>query len=315
MAPDVSVIIPCYNAERWLDATLDSVFAQQGPAFEVILVDDGSTDRSLQVAARHESRGLRILTQANRGQCAAANRGFAASRGRWIKFLDADDLLGPGSLAAQTAALADQPRAIAHAAWSRFRSSPEEADFSPLPVWHDAAPIDWLVEAWTGGRPMHQCGIFLLPRVLIEERGGWDERLSLINDFEFFARIITASDGIRFTPEARLYYRSGIAGSLSTRRSRAAWESAHLSATLATGHLLAAEDSPRTRRAAADCLSELVFNMYPAAPDLVAKLEDRVHALQPGAPRAVPAGGAAFRLVAALLGWKAARRLQILLRR
>ena len=315
MAPEVSVIIPCYNAERWLEATLDSVFAQEGPTFEVILIDDGSTDRSLELAKRHERRGLRVLAQPNRGQCAAANHGFAVSRGRWIKFLDADDLLGPGSLAAQTAALAEQPRAIAHAAWSRFRGSPEEADFSPLPVWRDAAPIYWLVQAWTGGRPMHQCGIFLLPRVLIEERGGWDERLSLINDFEFFARIITASDGIRFTPGARLYYRSGIAGSLSTRRSRAAWESAYLSATLATEHLLAAEDSPRARQAAADCLRELVFNMYPAAPDLVARLEDRVRALRPDAPLAAPAGGACFRLVSSLLGWKTARRLQILLRR
>lgn len=310
--PLVSILIPCFNASRWLATTLDSVFAQTWPNLEVILVDDGSSDDSLTVARRYESRGLRVFTQPNRGQCAAANRALAASRGAYVKFLDADDLINPVMIERQIHALAGSISHLAHAEWSRFVHQPEEADFSPRSCWHDADPIDWIAESWTGGQPMHQCGIFLIPRPLLERTGGWDESLSLINDFEFFARLITASDGIRFSPGARLYYRSGISGSLSTQKSRRAWESAFQSLNGAVDHLLRREDSPRTRLAGADCLMELVGAMYPHQLDLVRQLETRIHQLGGSAVR--PSGGRVFKCIRATVGWKMARRAQETLR-
>ncbi len=304
----VSILIPCYNAGRWLGATLDSVFAQTWPNLEVILVDDGSTDDSLAIAQNYRVHGLQILPQDNQGQCAAANHALHVCTGDFIKFMDADDLISPNMIEVQMKTLAGSTTQIAHAEWARFTHLPTEADFTPRSVWHDAAPVDWLVEGWTGGQPMHQCGIFLLPRPLLDRVGGWDERLSLINDFEFFARLITASDGIRFSPGARLYYRSGISGSLSDQKTRRAWESASLSINLAVDHLLRAEDSDRTRRAAADCLMELAGSMYPAEVDLVRQLESRIASL--GGSRVRPGGGGVFKLISSLFGWKVARRLQ-----
>jgi len=309
-APLVSIIIPCYNAARWLAASLESALEQTWPHREIIVVDDGSTDGSLGVARGFESRGVRVVTQSNAGQCAACNHGLRLAKGGFIKFLDADDLLSPESVALQVAALAAKPGCLAYGEWARFHADPAEAAFTPRPGWHDAAPADWLVEIWAEAQPMMQCAQFLIPRELLERTGGWDERLSLINDFEFFARLVTASRGIAFTPGARLFYRSGLPGSLSRSRSARAWESAFLSTILGTGHLLALEDSPRTRRAATAILQGLIHDMYPNMPALVARLETRVAEL--GGSTLQPLGGKGFQLARRLLGWKAARWLQFL---
>lgn len=310
MTPLVSILVPCFNAERWLGPALDSAFAQTWQKCEIILVNDGSTDGSLAIAQRYESRGLRIATQPNHGQSAACNHALRLAQGEFIKFFDADDVLSPNMVALQIEALGTRPGCLAYSEWARFRSDPAEAVFTHRPGWRDAAPVDWLVESWAAAQPMMQCGQFLIPRALLNRAGGWDERLSLINDFEFFTRLTLASDGIVFTPGARLFYRSGLTGSVSRSRSARAWESAFLSSILATDYLVAAENSARTRHAAAAILQQLVFDIYPDQPTLVAELEARVAKLDGSALR--PKGGRAFLLASRLVGWKTARRFQVL---
>ncbi|ACB76044.1 glycosyltransferase family 2 protein [Opitutus terrae] len=308
--PLVSVVMAAYNAAIHVVAALDSVAGQTWPHIEIIVVDDGSTDGTPAILAHYSQfRGIQIITQSNRGQCAALNRGLAAAKGEFIKFLDSDDLLSPNAIAVQVAALQDRPGLVAYGEWARFHTEPKEAQFRRRPGWHDAGPIDWLVEIWDDGQPMMQCGQFLVPHALLARTGGWDERLSLVNDFEFFARVVLASSGVVFTPAARLYYRSGMPDSLSGQKSGAAWASAARSLTLGTDYLLAAENSARTRRAAAAVLQELAYSMYPSAPNLVRQLEQRIAALG-GCPRP-PQGGSSFRLARRLIGWKAARWLQI----
>ncbi|HVL37961.1 MAG TPA: glycosyltransferase [Fimbriimonadaceae bacterium] len=92
----VSVIIPCFNAERYLREALDSVMAQQLPALEVIAVDDGSTDQTATVARSYP--GVTLIQQENQGVSAARNTGVAAAKGEILCFLDADDRLLPGSI-------------------------------------------------------------------------------------------------------------------------------------------------------------------------------------------------------------------------
>jgi glycosyltransferase involved in cell wall biosynthesis len=93
----VSIIIPAKNAEATLAATLDSVVAQSGIGVEVIVVDDGSTDRTRDIAVSHRV-GAKVLASPRPGVSAARNCGFAASTGSAVVFLDADDLLKPGAL-------------------------------------------------------------------------------------------------------------------------------------------------------------------------------------------------------------------------
>lgn len=90
----VSVVIPAYNAERYIAAAVDSALAQTYPHCEVIVVDDGSTDRTPQILEGYGDR-IRLHRQQNGGSSAACNAGVALARGRWIAFLDADDLWLP----------------------------------------------------------------------------------------------------------------------------------------------------------------------------------------------------------------------------
>lgn len=108
----VSVIIPAHNAENSLRQTLDSVFAQTLPAFEVIVINDGSTDQTEQTAKKYGSR-IRYLYQDNAGQGAARNRGLEIASGDLIAFLDADDFWRPEFIERCCAFLQKHPEAIA----------------------------------------------------------------------------------------------------------------------------------------------------------------------------------------------------------
>lgn len=102
-APDVSVVVPVFNGERYLAEALASLHAQTGPTLEIIVVDDGSTDGSAEIA--RSVPGVRCLTQPNQGAAAAKNRGIEAARGTFLSFLDSDDRWPSGTLAARHAHL------------------------------------------------------------------------------------------------------------------------------------------------------------------------------------------------------------------
>ena len=97
MKPLVSIVIPVYNAEKFLSECLESVCAQTLKDIEIICVNDGSTDGSAEIVSEFASRDKRIhvITQSNAGENAARNSGIAAARGRWIGFVDSDDKVSP----------------------------------------------------------------------------------------------------------------------------------------------------------------------------------------------------------------------------
>ncbi len=108
MKPDVSIIMPCYNAAPWLGQSIESVLRQSFPAWELLIIDDGSTDGSRALAARHAARDprIRLLDNAGRkGAGDARNTGLARARGEAVAFLDSDDVYFPGALAALHARL------------------------------------------------------------------------------------------------------------------------------------------------------------------------------------------------------------------
>jgi glycosyltransferase involved in cell wall biosynthesis len=96
-SPRISIIINNFNYGRFLDKAIESALSQTKPAHEVILVDDGSTDNSLQVASFYAD-SIRIISKVNGGQASSFNAGFEAATGDWIWFLDADDMLMPDAL-------------------------------------------------------------------------------------------------------------------------------------------------------------------------------------------------------------------------
>lgn len=312
MSPSVSVIIPCHNSAPWIAATLESALGQTHSAIEVIVIDDGSQDGSDAIARRFASRGVRVVSQPNRGASAARNHGLRLAQGKYLQFLDADDLLTPEKIAAQVDLLERAGgRAIASCRWGRFSDDPARAAFVDDEVFRDFAPIEFLLLHTAKAGMVHPAA-WLVPRPVAETAGPWDERLSLNDDGEYFARVILACDRIMFSAQGASLYRSNLAGSLSRRRSPAALESMALSVELVAAHLQGAEDSPRVRQALADYWQRLEFELYPAAPHLCRRAARRVREF--GGSRLRPAAGRRERLAAALLGWRLARRLSRLLR-
>src|SRR5919112_4207473 len=124
----VSVIIPCYNQARFLGEAIESVLSQTYPHFEVVGVDDGSTDNTSEVASRYP--GVRCIRQENRGLAEARNAGIRHSRGSHLVFLDADDRLLPGALEAGLRHLKEHPECAFVSGWWKIIA----ADGSPLPT-------------------------------------------------------------------------------------------------------------------------------------------------------------------------------------
>jgi glycosyltransferase involved in cell wall biosynthesis len=106
--PTVSIVIPTYNCERYIAETLGSVVHQTVQDWEVIVIDDGSTDATVQIASDFDPR-VRVFQQRNAGVCVARNRGFEESRGRFLCFLDHDDYWFPEKLERQLAWMARRP--------------------------------------------------------------------------------------------------------------------------------------------------------------------------------------------------------------
>ncbi|MEB3214303.1 MAG: glycosyltransferase family 2 protein [Leptolyngbyaceae bacterium] len=307
--PLVSVCMPCYNASCYVLDAVNSILVQSWDNIELIIVDDGSTDDSAALLSSVCDSRVKFIQQANRGQCAAANRAFAEAQGLFLKFFDADDVLSPGTIESQILILGEREDAIASSQWGRFYGDDLSSfRLNPEPVWCNLSATDWLVQAWRYAQPMMQCGLWLIPREILERAGGWDESLSLINDFEFFARLLCHAEEVCFTPNARLYYRSGIPGSLSSRKTRAAAESAFYSILKGTGHLLARRSDAEARLSCANMMQNFLYTFYPAHPDLRTAIAQRVAEL--GGSDLPPPGGPLFQRASRLIGWKSARRLQ-----
>ena len=96
MSPLVSILIPAYNAERWIAETIGSALGQTWPRKEIIVVNDGSTDQTLSVVQKFASKTVSVVTQENKGVCAARNKAYELCQGDYIQWLDADDLLSAG---------------------------------------------------------------------------------------------------------------------------------------------------------------------------------------------------------------------------
>ena len=308
MSARVSVLIPCHNAAEHVGATLACALDQTWGDLEIILVEDGSTDNSANVLGAINDPRLKMLYGEKKGAAAARNRAFAASSGEFVLYLDADDLIEREHVARLHAAIATVPMNVALGEWDRFQQHPSQAEFPPRATYVDASGPEWLSIDWMAARPMTQCGMALIPRGLVEMHGGWDERLTLVDDFEFFARIISRSAGVRHAAGARLYYRSNLPGSLSGRKSRKAVESAFLSLMLGTQHLIEAENNPKTRRACANVLQDFDYTHYPNHADLRTKA--RARAAELGGAILNPDGPPGFHRLRRLVGWRAARRLQ-----
>jgi glycosyltransferase involved in cell wall biosynthesis len=306
--PLVSILVPAYNAEEWVGLAIASALDQTWRHKEIIVVDDGSSDATLRIARQFQSSEVRVVTQPNQGAAVARNTAFSLAQGDYIQWLDADDLLAPHKIERQVQKIANglSERTLLSGAWGYFIYRPSKAQFVPTLLWNDLSPVEWLIRKM--GNNLHmQTDNWLVSRVLSEAAGPWDNRLFRDNDGEYFCRVILASDGIQFVPDAKSYYRNAGFKSISyIGGSNKKLESLFLSIKLHIQYLLSLEDSERTRSACVTYLQTWLPNFHPNRPDLVQEAQRLAASL--GGRLPVPKASWKYAWIEKLFGFATAKR-------
>lgn len=310
MKPLVSILIPAYNAEKWLADTLRSALAQTWSNKEIIVVDDGSRDGTLAVARSFEAAGVKVATQKNSGASAARNHAFKLSKGEFIQWLDADDLLAPDKIELQMAVFEAgvDKRVLLSSGWGRFMFRTSSATFGVNGLWENLSSQEWLTRKLSHNLFFPPL-VWLVSRELTEAAGPWDERLSLDDDGEYFCRVILASQGIQFVPGAKSFYRMSGFGSLSNvGRTDKKLESLWLSMQAHIRYLRSLDDSARTRNAAVAYLGNWLLNFHPVRPDIVAAAQQLAASL--GGKLELPHVRPKYAAFERLFGYAVAARVQ-----
>jgi glycosyltransferase involved in cell wall biosynthesis len=224
----VSIIIPAYNSAVYIAETIRSAMAQTWVNKEIIIVDDGSADNTLQIVKGFEAPGIKVIHQKNKGAAAARNTGLAASTGAYVQFLDADDLLSPDKIENQLSCLKGSFSHLAICRSVHFFDKTDHLAEQPCNNWFNTDtdnPVDFLTKLYAGNEtipgyggmiPMHS---WLTPRNLIDKAGNWNEELSVNDDGEFFCRVVLASAGVRSDDRGVSYYRKFLnSSSLSAQK-------------------------------------------------------------------------------------------------
>lgn len=311
MEPLVSILIPAFNAQEWVADTIRSAMQQTWANKEIIVVDDGSTDRTLEIAKQFECDSVRVVSQNNQGGSAARNKAFSLSRGSYIQWLDNDDLLAPDKIARQMAVAAEcsSGRTLLSSSWGVFMYRPYRAKFVPTALWCDLSPTEFLLRKM-GQNLFMQTATWLVSRELTEAAGPWDTTMLTDDDGEYFCRVLLASEGIRFVPESRVYFRisgpkRGSYIGRSARKRDAQWRSMQLH----IGYLRSLEDSPRAHAACVKYLQTWMIYFYPGRRDIVAQMKRLAKEL--GGHLDPPRLSWKYSWISVLFGWTFVESFQI----
>ena len=320
MQPKVSIILPVYNAAAFLKNCIESLIQQTHPNIEIIIVDDESTDNSLEIAKQFESENLHVFQQANSGAAIARNTGIAHATGDYIQFMDVDDFLSRDKIEKQVVALQKNPGKSAVCNYINFS---EENDLSLLKpadqssfIYSTDDPADFLINLWGGNGQSNfiQTNSWLVPRSVIEISGGWREYRCPDDDGEFFARVLLASEGIVHVPEVYNYYRRTPGeNKLSQNSNNHYVENVLLTIGLKYKYLKARTNDERLGNAFAKQYLDFAVHQYPQHKDLSEEAYTKYHQLKTEAGLPV-LGGRFIELVKSMLGWKTARLLKYYLR-
>lgn len=307
MKPLVSILIPAYNAESLIGYTLQSAVGQTWERKEIIVVDDGSKDGTAGVAGRFASKNVKVVTTENQGLSAAVNNAYRLCQGDYIQELDADDILAPDKIEKQLAALrdGDGKRTLLSGPWAHFRYRTSQARFVRTSMWQDLSPVEWLLRKL--GENLHmQNATWLVSRELAEAAGPWEEHLKYDQDGEYYCRVLVASEGTRFVPDARIYYRvSGTNRVSFIGSSRAKKNSLFCSMKLHMQFLRSLEDSERVRNACLRYLQNWYWCFYPDSRQIIAEMQGL--AKEMGGQLEVPSLPWRYAWIKSMFGWNAAK--------
>jgi glycosyltransferase involved in cell wall biosynthesis len=222
MSPLVSIIIPCFNAGRWLSEAINSCLQQTYPNIEIIVINDGSTDNSLEIIKSFEKQ-ITWKSISHSGGNFARNLGFSLSQGKYIQFLDADDYISPEKIARQVSFLEPTQLDILYGDWRHKYHLPNGTSFlGEIKISDTQIDIlESLLGTWWVA-----LAAFLYRRTIIINSPGWDEKLFAAQDRDFLISLIINGAKAGYQPGCYSIYRRYGNVTVSTR-SKEFWIKSH----------------------------------------------------------------------------------------
>ncbi|CAD0226083.1 glycosyltransferase [Planktothrix agardhii 1806] len=183
--PKISVIIPVYNGEKTIQKTIESVLQQTWQDFELIVINDGSQDATLEILSSIQDPRLRILSYSNAGLASSRNRGITEATGEYISFLDADDLWTPDKLEAQFQALEEHPEAAVAYSWTDYIDQSSQFLHSGRHITINGNVYQHLLVnnfLENGSNP-------LIRKQALNQVGGFDSSINSVADWDMWLRL------------------------------------------------------------------------------------------------------------------------------
>lgn len=269
----MSVLIPLYNAEQYIEDTIIRLKKQTYPNIEVIIVDDHSTDKSLKIAQKYVSEQVHVYVNPKRGGNSARNYAFLQSRGEYVKFIDADDFCSDNMIKSQMERiLSEGTRQTVVFSPVRMYYPDGQLFVPPRGIDRDYVPsIELLLDIWRGkGFNCPHC--HLMHRSLVNKVNGWNENIIKNQDGEFFARIYAAADkALAVDSEYAVWWQTG--SGVSTQMSLRAIESVCETHCIISDLIYSYRNDEETRKICGRFIGAYVFFNYPLIKPLLPQIE------------------------------------------
>ena len=180
--PVISVIVPVFNGEKTISETIRSILNQTFQDLEILIINDGSTDNTLEILSEFEDERIKIFSYENGGLPVARNRGIEQSSGDFVTFLDADDLWEPEKLEEQLKSLRHNPKAGVSYSWTSFIDENSQFLYAWEPVYYsgDVYPDLLLRNFISSGSNI------MIKRSVIEKAGYFDPNLKSVEDWDYY---------------------------------------------------------------------------------------------------------------------------------
>ncbi len=308
----VSILIPCFNARRWVARAIESALAQTWEEKEVIVVDDGSQDGSLEVIKKFADR-IRWETGPNRGGNVARNRLLEFAHGEWLQYLDADDYLLPLKIERQMNFLRDHPTCdVVYSPVLLVNWSEEKVEEEVTPIREPHDPWIQLARWW-----LPQTGGPLWSRQAILDAGGWKVDQPCCQEHELYLRLLQSGAEFSYFGECHAAYRNWSQNATVSKRNRAEVRRQRLAIKERAERFLRSRGELTESRL--DALNQARFEIArmawledkAEATEIVSVIEQR----QPGFVPGLPAARGQYRWVYQNLGFRAAEQFAALKRR
>ncbi|GHS97400.1 hypothetical protein FACS189421_04130 [Bacteroidia bacterium] len=301
--PLVSILIPLYNAQNYIEATIQNCLGQTYKNIEIIIVDDGSTDDSYQIAEKYLSDGVFLYRNPKKGACAARNYAFEKSHGDYVQFLDADDFCSLDKIEKQVEQLVSEKDNTLSFCNLRLMRDGKIGKYQKRVIDQDyLQPIELLIDMWTSdNHNTPHC--YLVHRDLFLSTAGWDESIQKNQDGEFFSRVIAHAGKVLFTPDIYAVWRLTHSGISSTNTIETQKSQLRVIDKIAQ-IILHYENTERTRYACARQLGWFAYLLYPDNKSLFPQINTMLDKWK--TKLVIPANGRLFKFLKIFVGWKLA---------